>query len=94
MDVYSTVKRIHNGTDQNQAMMEVIEEYGAGNTFLIFEKFLDAIVQESYREIRDRWINRLAGVDVFGGSPISRITAFNRGGPVANPRFSGVGVRL
>ena len=31
-------------------------------------RFLDAIVQESYREIRDRWINRLAGVDVFGES--------------------------
>ena len=56
------------GRTKTRAMMEVIEEYGAGNTFLIFEKFLDAIVQESYREIRDRWINRLAGVDVFGES--------------------------
>ena len=68
MDVYNTVKRIHNGMDQNQAMMKVIEEYGAGNLFLIFERLLDAIVQESYREIRGRWINRLAGVDVYGES--------------------------
>ena len=78
MDVYSTVKRIHNGTDQNQAMMEVIEEYGAGNLFLIFEKVLDAIVQESYREIRDRWINRLAGVDVFGESHAERMMIYVR----------------
>ena len=78
MDVYSTVKRIHNGMDQNQAMMEVIEEYGAGNLFLIFEKVLDAIVQDSYREIRDRWINRLAGVDVYGGSHAERMMIYVR----------------
>ena len=68
MDVYETVKRIHNGTDQNEAATEAIAQYGADNTYLIFKNVLDPIVEESYREIKDRWIDRLAGVDVFGKS--------------------------
>jgi len=68
MDVYQTVKRIHNSADQNKMAMDIVEEYGPDNKFLIFDRIIQPIVDRSYEEIKARWIDKLAGVDIYGRS--------------------------
>jgi glyoxylase-like metal-dependent hydrolase (beta-lactamase superfamily II) len=65
MDVYRTVKRVHNGLDQTAFWSETTKVIGPDNEFLLFKVLLDKVVDESVREIQPRWINRLAGVDVW-----------------------------
>lgn len=65
MDVYSTVKRIHNGMDQAAFWSETAKQIGADNEFLLFKVLLDKVAADSIKEIQPRWINRLAGVDVW-----------------------------
>ena len=50
VDVYQTVKRIHNNMDQNAVVAEPAKTIGT---------------DESTKELSPRWINRLAGVDVW-----------------------------
>lgn len=65
-DVYATVKRIHDGTDLPAVMAEAAEAAGGrDNKYLLFKAFLDKIVSEATAEIEARWINKLAGVDVW-----------------------------
>ena len=64
-DVYQTVKRIHNGMDQNAVVVEAAKTIGFDNKFLLFKVVLDKVTYEAMRELRPRWINRLAGVDVW-----------------------------
>jgi glyoxylase-like metal-dependent hydrolase (beta-lactamase superfamily II) len=68
MDVYQTVKRIHNSADQSKMAMDIVKEYGPDNKFLIFDRIIQPIVDQSYEEIRPRWIDKLAGVDIYGRS--------------------------
>lgn len=68
MDLYQTVKRIHNSADQNKMAMEAIGKYGAENKFLIFYNILEPLIEQSYQEVKERWINKLAGVDIYGRS--------------------------
>lgn len=68
LDVYQTVKRIHNSADQNKMAMDTIRKYGADNKFLIFNNILEPLIEQSYQEIKGRWINKLAGVDIYGRS--------------------------
>jgi hypothetical protein len=68
MDVYETVKRIHNSADQKKMAMDTIKEFGADNKFLIFKRVLDPIIEQSYQEIKSRWIDKLAAVDIYGRS--------------------------
>ena len=65
MDVYSTVKRVHNSMDQAAFWSETAKVIGSDNEFLLFKVLLDKVADESAREIQPRWINRLAGVDVW-----------------------------
>lgn len=65
MDVYQTVKRIHNGMDQNAVVAEAAKTIGFDNEFLLFKVVLDKVTFEAMKELRPRWINRLAGVDVW-----------------------------
>ena len=65
MDVYSTVKRIHNGMDQAAFWSETAKQIGSDNEFLLFKVLLDKVADDSIKEIQPRWINRLAGVDVW-----------------------------
>jgi hypothetical protein len=65
LDVYNTVKRIHNNMDATTATAEAIKTVGPDNEFLLFKVFLDKVADESVRELKPRWINRLAGVDVW-----------------------------
>ena len=68
LDVYKTVKRIHDGTDQMAVMSQAAEKYGWDNKFAIFRTLLDGVVAQCAAEIQGRWIDKLAGVDVFGAS--------------------------
>jgi hypothetical protein len=68
MDVYETVKRIHNSADQKKMATDTIKEFGADNKFLIFKRVLDPIIEQSFQEIKSRWIDKLAAVDIYGRS--------------------------
>jgi glyoxylase-like metal-dependent hydrolase (beta-lactamase superfamily II) len=65
MDVYSTVKRIHNNMDATGATSEAVKTVGPDNEFLLFKVFLDRVTNDSVKELKPRWINRLAGLDVW-----------------------------
>lgn len=64
-DVYHTVKRIHNGLDQEAVVAQAAKTVGPDNEFLLFKQVLDRVANDSVKEIQPRWINRLAGVDVW-----------------------------
>ena len=64
-DVYNTVKRIHNGLDQGAVVAQAAKTVGPDNEFLLFKQVLDRVTNDSVKEIEPRWINRLAGVDVW-----------------------------
>ena len=68
VDVYKTVKRIHDGTDQMKVMSTAAQKYSWDNKFAIFRTLLDGVVAQCASEIQGRWIDKLAGVDVFGAS--------------------------
>jgi glyoxylase-like metal-dependent hydrolase (beta-lactamase superfamily II) len=68
LDVYETVKRIHDGTDQMKVMSTAAQKYSWDNKFAIFRTLLDGVVDQCAAEIQGRWADRLAGVDVFGSS--------------------------
>ena len=68
MDVYETVKRIHNSADQQKMAMDIVKQFGAENKFLIFDRIIEPIIEKSYQEIKPRWIDKLAGVDIYGRS--------------------------
>jgi len=65
MDVYNTVKRIHNSMDQQAVAAEAARTIGTDNKFLLFKVILDKVTYEAMNELKPRWINRLAGVDVW-----------------------------
>ena len=64
-DVYNTVKRIHNNMDQGAVVAEAAKTVGTDNEFLLFKAVLDKVTRDSVAELKPRWINRLAGVDVW-----------------------------
>ena len=65
-DVYDTVKRIHRETDLNAVFAETAQQIGGfDNKFLLFKRFLDVVAAKATAEIERRWMNRLAGIDVF-----------------------------
>ena len=68
MDVYETVKRIHSSADQNKMVDEIVTKFGVDNKFLIFKEIVDPLVEQSYQEIKGRWIDKLAAVDIYGRS--------------------------
>jgi len=68
LDVYKTVKRIHDGTDQMKVMSAAAQKYSWDNKFAIFRTLLDGVIAQCATEIQGRWIDKLAGVDVFGES--------------------------
>jgi glyoxylase-like metal-dependent hydrolase (beta-lactamase superfamily II) len=69
-DVYHTVKRIHNTMDQGAVVAEAEKTIGPDNEFLLFKVVLDKATNESVKELAPRWINRLAGVDVWMDSHV------------------------
>jgi glyoxylase-like metal-dependent hydrolase (beta-lactamase superfamily II) len=70
MDVYHTVKRIHNNLDQKAVVGEAAKTIGYDNEFLLFKVVLDRVAHDADAELEPRWINRLAGVDVWMDSQV------------------------
>ena len=77
-DVYKTVKRIHDGTDQMAVMSQAAEKYSWDNKFAIFRTLLDGVVDQCVREIQGRWIDKLVGVDVYVASHCSTALVYAR----------------
>ena len=66
LDVYNTVKRIHNTMDQPAAVTNAVKILGSDdNEFLLFKFLLDKVTGDAVKELQPRWIQRLAGVDVW-----------------------------
>ena len=72
LDVYQTVKRIHNNMDQNAVVAAAAQTIGYDNKFLLFKVVLDRVTNEAIAELQSRWINRLAGVDIWLRDNINR----------------------
>jgi hypothetical protein len=68
MDVYTTVKRIHDGTDQMAVMSQAAARYSWDNKFALFRTLLDGVVDQCASEVQGRWIEKLAAVEVFTAS--------------------------
>lgn len=68
MDVYKTVKRIHDSTDQMKIVSQAAAKYGWDNKMALFRTVLDAVVEQCAKEIAGRWSDRLASVDVYATS--------------------------
>jgi glyoxylase-like metal-dependent hydrolase (beta-lactamase superfamily II) len=68
LDVYKTVKRIHDGTDQMKVISQAAAKYGWDNKMALFRSVLDPMVEQCAREIESRWSDRLASVDVYAPS--------------------------
>jgi len=51
--------------DQKAVVAEAAKTIGTDNEFLLFKAILDKVTEESVKELRPRWINRLAGTDVW-----------------------------
>lgn len=66
LDVYETVKRVHGETDLMGVFAETAGKVGSwDNKFLLFQRFLDVVTERATAELESRWIDRLAGIDVF-----------------------------
>lgn len=78
MDVYSTVKRVHQNTDMMKVMSEAANKIGWNNKYLLFKVFLDKVIDESTKEIESRWMDRLAGVDVWADSHVATMLNYVR----------------
>jgi glyoxylase-like metal-dependent hydrolase (beta-lactamase superfamily II) len=68
MDVYKTVKRIHDGTDQAKIVTQAAVKYGWDNKMALFRTVLDGVVDQCAKEIEQRWSDKLASVDVYAPS--------------------------
>ena len=68
LDVYHTIKRIHDSTDQMKVVSEAAAKYGWDNKMALFRSLLDPMMDECAREIVSRWSDRLASVDVYARS--------------------------
>ena len=68
LDVYQTIKRIHDGTNQMQVVSQAAAKYGWNNKMALFRSLLDPMIDQCAREIANRWSDRLASVDVYAWS--------------------------
>jgi glyoxylase-like metal-dependent hydrolase (beta-lactamase superfamily II) len=67
-DVYRTIKRIHDGTDQMKVVSQTAAKYGWDNKMALFRSLLDPMIDECANEIENRWVGKLASVDVYARS--------------------------
>ena len=78
-DVYETVKRIHDGADMMAIMGVTAKEAGGfDNKYPLFKTFLDKVVADATKEIEARWIDKLAGTDVFTDSHVRKALIYVR----------------
>ena len=77
-DLYETVARVHANTNMMAVMAEAAKEVGWDNKYLLFKVFLDKVIEDSAQEINARWVNRLAGVDVWSHSHAAKMLEYVR----------------
>jgi hypothetical protein len=68
LDVYHTVKRIHDSTNQMKVVSQAAATYGWDNKMALFRAVLDPMMDQCASEIESRWSDRLASVDVYARS--------------------------
>ena len=68
VDVYETVKRIHEGTDQMAVVSKAAADHGWDNKMALFRTLLDGVADQCAQEIQGRWSGRLGSVDVYARS--------------------------
>jgi len=66
-DVYETIKRIHDG-DHTSLRSRAAQKYGRDNSYAIARTIIDAEVAEAAKEVKDRWVTKLVGVDIWAES--------------------------
>lgn len=77
--MYNTVKRTHNHLDQSAVAAEAAKPVGSDNEFALFKAVLDRVANDSIRELQPRWIDHLAGVDVWLPSHVWTALIYVRG---------------
>ncbi|MEE9215204.1 MAG: MBL fold metallo-hydrolase [Thermodesulfobacteriota bacterium] len=77
-DLYQTVNRIHTTTDIVQSMGATAQEIGWNSKYLLFKVFLDEVTRNATKEIEERWITKLAGVDVWAKSHVETMLVYVR----------------
>ena len=55
MDVYRTVKRMHDDADQMKIISEAAAKHGWDNKMALFRTLLDPIIDQCAKEIEGRW---------------------------------------
>jgi hypothetical protein len=68
MDVYKTAARIDKTADQKELMSQAVRKYGSDNGYAVVSVLLDDVVDQCAKEIENRWIKRLAAVDIWAAS--------------------------
>jgi glyoxylase-like metal-dependent hydrolase (beta-lactamase superfamily II) len=67
MDVYDTIKRIHE-SDHRSLVARAVETYGRENSYPTARVVMDSEVEQCAKEIKGRWISKLDNVDVWAPS--------------------------
>jgi len=67
MDVYSTIKRIHE-SNHSALTSQAAQKYGRSNSYAIARVLIDGEVDQCAKEIKDRWKEKLNSVDVWAAS--------------------------
>src|SRR6266436_3841970 len=73
MDVYNTVKRVHNNMDQAAVTTDAAKTIGTDNEFLLFKVLLDKVTNDSVKELQPRWISRLLLIWLLQQAPIGSV---------------------
>jgi hypothetical protein len=70
-DVYEMTKRVDDSTDMMAVMARTAQADGGwDNKYLLFQSFLDQVIAGAAAQVEARWIDKLAGVDVFVDSHV------------------------
>jgi glyoxylase-like metal-dependent hydrolase (beta-lactamase superfamily II) len=66
-DVYKTVARIL-AEDHSALKARAVRKYGAENGWAVASVLIDSEVDQCAKEIKDRWVKKLEGVDIWAAS--------------------------
>jgi glyoxylase-like metal-dependent hydrolase (beta-lactamase superfamily II) len=66
-DVYNTVSRIL-GENHDALKVQAVQKYGRENGWAVASVLINSEVQQCADEIKDRWISKLEGVDIWAAS--------------------------
>jgi glyoxylase-like metal-dependent hydrolase (beta-lactamase superfamily II) len=67
MDIYNTVKRIHE-SDHKPLIARAVEKYGKDNSYAIARVLIDSEIEQCAQEAKNRWMAKLDNVDVWAAS--------------------------